>query len=301
MALSLKFCILAMAVVSLLGASPQSTWLINGLGKNGSVLLQHKGSTKRYESMCPGTWVPAWQAFAVSTMDFSLWRMSADGFIWPVDLSGPYSLAFHEWAVSPDGQHYASVYADAFESLEVTLSTIPYSGSYFTLRSAMLEQQFGQMKSYIALQGIAWSPSSRQLAFTHVFGQDPDLGGVGESQTALLNLDTMRLTDLGPGVPVAWIDETRLLMITDRSPGSHLGVWVRHLNPLSATRKTRMEPGVLAAGFSGRSIVLLRSREDHVLEEHWDLNLSKRIRVFRHQDIDPSHARFVIFARLAGY
>ena len=254
-----------------LGFSLRELWLTESYrkGTSGTTLISGVNQ-KQFASVWPGNWVPAWRAFAVRDEN-GVAALAPNGKVSPRGAPGLGSFTPRS-AISDDRQKIAEFAVFSEDPVRLRVRNLSSGKEIYRLTVSTLEHALGgKSKAIASLEGIAWSPSGKQIAFAHEVGEGIDNGGMALSYTTVLNLRTNAITSRGDGAPLSWIDESRLLMWSDRSPTDGRRAWISR-----PSRRTRSILRVWAAGWDGHHVVLIRERSGRIFRELWDSNLTKR-------------------------
>jgi len=250
---------------------------VKGDAKGPFTDLHFASGSRRLRGVTIGHWVPRWNGFP-ATDGKAMWLIDGNGdrkvLAWTRVPDGG------TWSIAPSGALLAQSWSDSeSESVQILDKT---GNPILEWDRERLARRFGfKNRFHVASSEVAWSPSSRTLAFTTGVGGAPDLSGGTGPRLALLDVASNTVRLHGKGVPVAWVDEDRLLVSTYyETKGDDQDVWVVDRRG----RVSRKVYGVISAGFDGAAIVLLRRERSHTVLERWDPDLRKRRsrQLFRH-------------------
>lgn len=250
--------------------------------------LHFASGSRRLRGVTIGHWVPRWKGFP-ATDGKAMWLIDGNGNRKP--LAWPQPPTESTWSISPSGSLLAQGWSDTEnESVQI----LDQAGNpILEWDREGLARRFGfQNRFHAASSEVAWSPSSRTLAFTTGVGGAPDLSGGTGPTLALLDVASNTVRLHGQGVPVAWVDEDRLLVSTYyETKGDDQDVWVVDRRG----RVSRKVYGVIPAGFNGKAIVLLRRHKTYTVLERWtpDLRSCRSRAKLRHPAAlgAPDHVR----------
>jgi hypothetical protein len=229
--------------------------------------LHFASGSRRLKGVSIGDWVPIWSGFPAT-----------DGkTLFLIDQFGAQkSLDWHQhpksatWSIDPKGKYIAK-WSNSAEDEFVEVLT-ESGNTILALDRKSLASRLGLQQHHPALMdGLAWSPSSRTLAFSTRVGGMPDTSGSTGPRTVLYDLARKKLHILGKGAPIVWVGEDRLLLATNyETKGDYQDVWLVDRKG----RASRKVSGVIPAGFDGRHIVLLRPAK-YGVREMWSPQLDR--------------------------
>lgn len=259
--------------------------------------LVSQGRRQLFYDMTPAPWVPSWHAFAAYSSKLGLGKLNREGQFVPLSSKAPYlepsNFPVNCWAVSPNGQFLATYQENlAGSSVHLDIWSVPEGRLLRRVtRKAIAKSLRAPLLAESDQDGIAWSPSSRFIAFAHGFGGGIDNGGMAETRTAVLDQVTGRIRPCSKGAPVAWINEKRLVMVSNRLGTAGSSIY------LSGSPKSPVRHGLVTADFDGTVLILYREMPGERLQrERWSPDLSRRLSTYLYPPNTPfsrSEPRFV--------
>ncbi|HLK57710.1 MAG TPA: hypothetical protein VKU00_14185 [Chthonomonadaceae bacterium] len=161
-------------------------------------------------------WVPTWHAFALTDNKYTVykWTGAADDPVQVLSLSG--ENKHHLWSVfniDPSGSRLAAVDQEG-----IYLADIASGKMLASVDLREIKRQTGRMlQGGVSIEGVAWSPDGSRVAASFPDGKRYDnTSGQRLSVTVILEVASKKISILGPGAPVAWINDKEVLCREDR-------------------------------------------------------------------------------------